>query len=405
MAVYSVSQLTGYLYDLIERDSLLRDVWVRGEVANLARPGSGNYYFTLRDSQSSLRCVMFGRSSSGTELLSDGSAVIAHGRMAIYQVRGDLQLIANIVRPEGAGELQLRLEELKLKLEAEGLFEQSRKRAIPRYPRKIGVVTSASGAVWQDIQTVVSRRYPMVEIALAPVAVQGEDAAPLIVEALGAMSREPGIDVVILARGGGSLEDLWPFNEEAVARAIFASGPPVISAVGHETNYTIADQVADLRAPTPSAAAEMAVPDQIELSAGLMASRLALTSLMSGELRDGRDALERIRQRLRRSSLGLDGLRLHIDELLSGLVIGLGRDVKGRTERTDGLKIRLKSLSPKDTLRRGYAIVQTPDGAAVVSDSTQVDAGDQVTVTLAKGRFEAEVTETRPEGDPQPTSP
>ena len=405
MAVYSVSQLTGYLYEMIDRDWLLRDVWVRGEVSNLARPGSGNYYFTLRDSDASLRCVMFSMSAMGAELLSDGAAVIAHGRMGLYQVRGDLQLIANIVRPEGAGELQLRLEELRLKLETEGLFEASRKRPIPPYPQRIGVVTSPSGSVWQDIQTVVGRRYPLAELALAPVAVQGEEAAPSIVDALGVMSGEPDIDVVILARGGGSLEDLWPFNEEAVARAVFASGPPVISAVGHETDVTIADLVADLRAATPSAAAELAAPDQIELSAGLLASRQALTSLVSGELRAGRDALERVRPRLRRGCPDLDGLRLRIDELLGGLRLGLGRDVTARTERTNSLKMRMRSLSPRDTLRRGYAIVQTPDGAAVVSDSKQVGAGDPVTVTLARGGFEADVTETRPEGAPDSTSP
>jgi exodeoxyribonuclease VII large subunit len=399
MAVYSVSQLTGHLAEMLRRDSILQDVWVRGEVSNLARPGSGNFYYTLRDSQASLRCVMFGRSSRGADLLSDGSAVIAHGKVSLYQVRGDLQLIADIVQAEGVGELQLRLEQLRLKLETEGLFEVSRKRPIPRFPQKIGVVTSPSGAVWQDIQNVVGRRYPLVELALAPVAVQGEEAVPSIVEALAAMSDEPGIDVVVLARGGGSLEDLWAFNEEAVARAIFASGPPVISAVGHETDYTIADLVADVRAPTPSAAAELAVPDATELSAGLLASRQALTGLVSGALRSRQDEVERIRPQLRRARPDLDSMRLHIDDLLTALVAGLRRDVKARSERSSGLAMRLKSLSPLDTLRRGYAIVHAQDGTAVVSDSAQVGAGDHVDVTLARGGFEAEVIETQtPDG-------
>ena len=399
MAVYSVSQLTGYLVDVIKRDSLLQDVWVRGEVANLARPGSGNFYYTLRDSEASLRCVMFGRSSRGAELLTDGAAVIAHGRIALYEVRGDLQLIADIVQPEGVGDLQLRLEQLKLKLKNEGLFEESRKRPTPRYPRRVGVVTSPTGAVWQDIQTVIGRRYPLVELALAPAAVQGDEAAAAIVEALHALNEEPDIDLVILARGGGSLEDLWPFNEEVVARAIFASRAPVISAVGHETDVTIADLVADVRAPTPSAAAEMAVPDRMELSAGLLASRQALTGAVSSGLRARWDALERFWPQLRRARPDLDGLRLSIDDLLGSVAASLRRDVEIKSERSAGLTMRLHALSPRDTLRRGYAIVQTPDGTAVVSDSAQVGAGDKVEVTLARGGFEAEVVETRGEDD------
>ena len=405
MAVYSVSQLTGYLRDLLQRDSLLQDVWVRGEVANLARPGSGNCYYTLRDSSASLRCVMFGRRSRGAELLTDGAAVIAHGRIALYEVRGDLQLIANIVQPEGVGDLQLRLEQLKLQLENEGLFDQSRKRPIPQFPQRVGVVTSPSGAVWQDIQTVIRRRYPLVELMLAPTAVQGESAAPSIIDALEALDGEQDIDVVIMARGGGSLEDLWPFSEEAVARAVFASKAPVISAVGHETDVTISDLVADLRAPTPSVAAEMAVPDQSDLSAGLLASRQVLTATVRSGLRARRDALARVRPRLQRVCPDLDGMRFRIDDLLRNVAASFRRSVEFRSERTTGLTMRLRALSPRDTLRRGYAIVQAPGDVAVISDSAQVSPGGRVEVTLARGGFEAEVVDTRSDGPSQDNAP
>ena len=322
MAVYSVSQVTSYLRDILTQDALLQDLWVRGEVANLARPGSGHSYFSLRDADTTLRCVMF-RGASGAELLSGGSAVIVHGRVSIYEARGDLQLIADIVQPEGAGELQLKLEQLKLKLEAEGLFEPSRKRPLPAFPQRMGVVTSPSGAVWQDIQTVVQRRYPLVELLLAPTAVQGDGAVESIADAFGALDHIPDVDVVIVARGGGSLEDLWSFNEEAVARAIFKSRAPVISGIGHETDLTIADMVADRRAPTPSAAAEMAVPDRLELYSTLQASRQALSLGVSNQLQPSQETLAHLEPRLRRSRPDLDSLRLRVDDLLRSTLMHL----------------------------------------------------------------------------------
>ncbi|SVD49625.1 uncharacterized protein METZ01_LOCUS402479, partial [marine metagenome] len=265
MPVYTVSQVTRYIKESLERDALLADLWVSGEASNVARSAAGHTYFSLKEENTLMRCVMF-KGGSGGEHILDGSAVSLHGRMSVYEVRGDLQCIADIVRPEGMGERSLELERLKVQLEAEGLFEPSRKRSIPSFPRRVGVITSPTGAVWHDIQNVTGRRYPLAELVLAPCQVQGDNAAPTIIEAFDAMNAEPDIDVVILARGGGSAEELWPFNEEAVARAIYASKPPIISAVGHETNTSIADMVADLRAPTPSAAAEMAVPDSRELN-------------------------------------------------------------------------------------------------------------------------------------------
>ena len=399
MAVYSVSRVLTYLRDLLEQDALVRDLWVRGEVANLSRPGSGHSYFSLRESGNTLRCVMF-RNAFGSELLADGSSVIAHGRVSVYEARGDLQLIVDLLQPEGVGELQLKLEQLKLKLENDGLFDPSRKRPVPGFPRRVGVVTSPSGAVWHDIQTVIERRYPLVELLLAPTPVQGEEAVRGIVDALEALGRVSDVDVIVVARGGGSLEDLWPFNDEAVARAIFSSHAPVISGVGHETDYTIADMVADQRAPTPSAAAEMAVPDRAELATRLVAAQQALrTSVFTG-LRSKQEKLAHLRPRVRRSGPDLDGLRLRVDDLLRRAANHLRHGLQLKSERAHGFRTRLDSLSPRDTLRRGYAVVRTQtDPAVVVSNADQVVAGDLVDITVARGGFGAEVTSARHAGD------
>ncbi|MSQ41366.1 MAG: exodeoxyribonuclease VII large subunit, partial [Dehalococcoidia bacterium] len=269
MPVYAVSQITAYLQASLESDDFLRDVWISGEVSNLSASGAGHMYFTLKDNAGQLRCVMF-RSQRGREFLEKGAAVLAHGAISFYQTRGDLQFYVDLVQPAGVGELTLKLEQLKVKLQEEGLFEPSRKRSLPPFPHKIAVVTSPTGAVWHDIQNVIRRRYPLVELALAPTPVQGGQAAERIVEALQTVNQESDVDVVIIARGGGSLEELWPFNEEVVARAIYASRIPVVSGVGHETDVTIADLVADLRAPTPSAAAELVVPDKRQLQAEVL---------------------------------------------------------------------------------------------------------------------------------------
>jgi exodeoxyribonuclease VII large subunit len=395
MAIYTVSQVTTYVNEVLSYDEVLRDVWVEGEVANVAKPASGHAYFTLRDGTSSLRCVMF-RNSRGMEHLLDGAAIIAHGRLAVYEVRGDLQLIADIAQPEGAGELQLRLEQLKLKLEQEGLFEPSRKRPVPEFPRRVGVITSPSGAVWQDIQTVIARRYPLVELALAPTAVQGDTAAAGIVEAFLAMNAEPDIDVVIIARGGGSMEDLWPFNEEAVARAVFASQAPVISAVGHETDFTICDLVADLRAPTPSAAAELAVPDLADLALRVLSGRRALDDRVSDIFRRSSESLDRLDLRLDRGRPRLDTLRMRVDDLLRAAASQMSTRVQVTQERLEGTRLRLESLSPLDTLRRGYAIVQLDPSGDVIIDAAQTSPGDDVRVTVNQGAFGATVSDTAP---------
>ena len=391
MAVYSVAQVVGYLKQLLAYDAVLRDLWVTGEVADLRRPASGHSYFNLRDGGTTLRCVMF-RTAFGSELLSEGAQVVAHGSTTVYEVRGDLQLIVDVVRPEGIGELQLEFERLKRELEREGLFDPSRKRALPEFPRRIGVVTSESGAVWHDILTVVGRRYPLAELLLAPTPVQGPGAADRIAEAIAALQQGHGVDVVIVARGGGSLEDLWAFNEEVVARAIFASAVPIVTGVGHETDVTIADMVADQRAATPSAAAELAVPDRIELLSRIARHRQRLERGADAGLQAGSRQAAQLGDRLGRGRPDLDGLRLRVDDLLDLAGHHVERAFGKMSERVDGLAARLALLGPQDTLRRGYAIVQSPADSAVVSDVSRLRTGDRVEVTLARGVFGADVT-------------
>jgi len=389
MVIFSVSQLLSYLKDLLNQDTFLQDLWIQGEVSNLAQPGSGHSYFSLRDSNVTVRCVMF-RGSLGSELLSDGALVISHGRASVYEARGDLQLVVDIVQPQGIGDLKLQFEELKLKLDQEGLFELSRKRQIPSFPNKIGVVTSPTGAVWHDIQNVVNRRYPLVELILAPTLVQGDDAPDSIVDAIGCLNQIIDLDVILLARGGGSLEDLWPFNEESVARAIFASQVPIISGIGHETDSTITDLVADQFASTPSVAAEMVVPSSVDLISRIIDSQHILTTSAKNLYGMKLSSLMFLDTNLRGFKFGFDNLRQQTDDLLSGALKSIRRDFDQLSERTRSIMMRLESLSPEDTLRRGYAIVQTHNDT-VVKDFSQINSGEMVDVILSRGGFEAKV--------------
>ena len=390
MAVFTVSQVTRYIKESLERDALLADLWVTGEVSNYTRSSAGHSYFSLKEANTVLRCVMF-RGGSGHEHLASGAAVSCHGRVSVYEVRGDLQCIVDLARPEGMGERYLELERLIVKLESEGLFEPSRKRPLPVFPQRLGVITSPTGAVWHDIQTVVGRRYPLTELALAPCLVQGDTAAPSIVEAFAAINAEPDIDAVILARGGGSAEDLWPFNEEAVARAVYGSRPPVISAVGHETNTTVADMVADVRAATPSAAAELAAPDWRVLAARIAQNGQSLYQGVQQELAqrtaDVRDCLDAIERR----APDIDTHRQRVDDLLAGLVLRLENSLAMHRQRVSGLDQRLGALDPSDVLRRGYAVVSRDDTGETLLDASQVSAGDAVNVRLHRGGFGARV--------------
>lgn len=395
MDICTVSQVVSYLRELFETDAHLSDLWVSGEVSNLSRPTSGHLYFTLKDARASLRCVLF-RSAYGARAaqeLDNGQQVVAHGRISLYEPRGDLQMIVDFVQPEGLGALQLEVERLKAQLEQEGLFAAGRKRALPRFPRRIGVVTSPAGAVLHDICHVLERRWPLAEVVLAPTPVQGPEAVDGVVEAIRALNRAPGIDVIIVARGGGSLEELAPFNSEPVARAIYASAVPVVSAVGHETDITIADLVADVRAPTPSAAAEIVAPDrrQMTIHLGMMAA--TLESAVRARLRDGRQAIENCVSRMARREPDFARLRQSVDERSQRASAAVDTLLRHRALELGGHRWRLRSLDPLATLERGYAIVQR-DGH-VVSSVHAVRPGEPLGVRVRDGTFGVRVEGVR----------
>ena len=390
MPVYTVSQVTRYIKESLERDTLLADLWVSGEASNVARSAAGHTYFSLKEENSLLRCVMFKGGSGGGHIM-DGSAISLHGRVSVYEVRGDLQCIADIARPEGLGERYLELEKLKVQLEAEGLFEPSRKRPLPSFPKRVGVITSPTGAVWHDIQNVVGRRYPLAELVLAPCQVQGDNAAHTIIEAFDAMNAESGIDVVILARGGGSAEELWAFNEEAVARAVYGSKPPIISAVGHETNTSVVDMVADLRAPTPSAAAEMAVPDSRELNERVLFNAQKLYQVVIQDVANRTGGVQWNLSRIEMRKPDTTTRRQQVDDLLQGLALRLGNSVALHKQKLVGLDHRLSALDPASVLRRGYAAVSRADTGEIVSDASQVSSGEAIKVRVYGGEFGAKV--------------
>ena len=385
--LHTVSQVTSYIKELLEGDPLLSDIFVQGEVSNLRVSSAGHSYFTLKDSSSVLNCVMF-RGQSGSDLLNNGTEVSTHGRLSFYEPRGSMDYMVDLAMPEGTGKLSLELEQLKIRLEAAGLFEKSRKRTLPTFPKVIGVVTSPSGSVFHDIQNVISRRYPLAKLLLSPSQVQGDAAASNIVSALELLNLNGESDVIIIARGGGSLEELWPFNEEIVANAIFGSRIPVISGVGHETDITISDLVADLRAPTPSAAAELAVPDQLVLKENLSEMIIRGYNVFIHRTEIHQRSVSDITQRLISSMPDLNLLRRQIDDLCKVL----GTTLIGTTNFTQvellSLNQRLQTLNPTATLQRGYAVVQKSETGQVLRTSNEVKVGDQLNVTLVDGTLQ-----------------
>ena len=390
MSVYSVTQVTTYLKDSLDRDTFLSDIWVSGEVSNLSRSSTGNIYFTIKDSQTQMRCVMF-RPGRGGELLTGGDAAIVHGRVSLYPARGEVQIYVDLVQPEGTGALHLELERLKARLEDEGLFDPARKRPLPLFPRKVGVVTSPTGAVLDDICTIIQRRYPLAEVVLSPTPVQGNLASQEIGAALLALNDLGDIDVIIVARGGGSLEELWPFNEEAVARAIYGSGVPVVSGVGHEMDVTIADLVADLRAPTPSAAAELAVPDATRLQGQVVLFQRDAINIMEHMVFQRQQEIGALAHRLRSRGPQVEIWKQRVDELTQALARGLAASQALAKERFLGLEQRLEALNPLAVLERGYAVLQRSDDATPVSSVSQVQTDDGINVTVSDGTFGARV--------------
>ena len=404
----TVSQLNAYIKSLVDRDDFLGSVAVRGELSNYKIYPSGHHYFTLKDAESSLKCVMF-RSAAGKLRFrpESGMGVTAWGRISVYLRDGAYQLYCEALMPEGFGDLQMAYEQLKAKLEKEGLFDRSHKKPIPRYPERIAVITSSAGAAVHDIIRVLRRRWPMGKIMLLPVRVQGVEAPGEIAAALRYASEHKVADVVITGRGGGSIEDLWAFNDERVARAIYDCEIPVISAVGHEPDVTIADFVADLRAATPSNAAELAAPDVTELMQAIDSAMRRLENSMAKRISGSREALEALSsRRVLQSATGfIEQRRSQVETLRVRLEAASGFASKSRSQ-LDNLASRLDSaldaamtrkkneylraaakldaLSPLKVLSRGYAIAMDEDGRAV-KDSSGVRAGDKLTVRLASG--------------------
>ncbi|MBI2903157.1 MAG: exodeoxyribonuclease VII large subunit [Candidatus Methylomirabilis oxyfera] len=392
--IYTVSDLTGEIRVLLE-DSF-SGIWIEGEVSNFHHHSSGHMYFTLKDHESQIRAVMFRQQNRQLRFQPlDGLAMLLYGVLSVYERRGEYQVIVEYMEPKGLGALQLAFEQLKERLQAEGLFDDSRKRPIPMLPGRIGVITSPTGAAIRDILHVLRRRFAGVDVLIYPVTVQGDQAPPEIVDAIRELNRRGGLDVLIVARGGGSIEDLWAFNEEVVARAIAESKIPVISAVGHEVDYTIADFVADLRAPTPSAAAELVVSKKDEL-----AQRLDdLQARMSGVIRSRLDAL----------IMRVGGLERHL-RLLNPMerirmqrrrLTALWKDLAGWADRrlvvvNGELKAaagKLDSLSPLAILSRGYSICMRLPGHEIVKESAELLVGDEVEVRLHRGRLHCDVRE------------
>jgi exodeoxyribonuclease VII large subunit len=355
--VYAVGELLAHVAAVLESDPVLRDVWVRGEVVNVSRSAAGHHYFTLKEDSTQLRCVLFRGSAFNSPVMpANGLAIVAHGAIHLYERQGSCELVADLLFPEGVGLAQMQGELLFRRLEAEGLFEPTRKRPLPRLPGRIGVVSSERGAVIHDLFSVLERRFPLAEVVFLPAPVQGPGAAFAMAQAIGRLGRWQrggrGIDVLVVARGGGSDDDLAAFNDERLVRAIFASPVPVVSAVGHETNLTLSDLVADLRAPTPSAAAELLAPDVKALRSDVAALR--------------RRAFQAVQRLLER-----------------------GRNAVQHAER------RLNALGPTATLSRGYAIVQLGD--QIVRNALDVAPGDRLRIQLHRGRLTSTVDAVEPE--------
>lgn len=382
-----VGEIARHIRSQLKSDSQLNDVWIEGEVRSFNRSGAGHYYFDLADAKTdaALSCAFFRNQNRGIKV-AQGDQVLVHGSADLYLPRGSLQIIVDTLRPIGEGVLQAEFERLFRALSDEGLFNPDRKRPIPTYPRRIGVVTSPSGAVWHDIQQVITRRWPLTSLLLSPCLTQGAGAAESISSAIEQLNLltddEP--DVIIVARGGGSPEDLWAYNEEPVARAIFASDIPIISAVGHETDVTISDHVADRRAPTPSAAAEIAVPDRAEEAARVAGLRQSADLSIDGHIAQHSQLIAMHRERLERSVPHPPTMRIEINRRRQDLDRAIDRRLALMVATQRASASRLAALNPRGTLARGYAIVSDAAGR-VVTTAASLDPGEAINVQFADG--------------------
>ncbi len=388
--IYTVSTLTREIKEVLEKS--FPRLWVEGEISNYKRHTSGHLYFTLKDENAQIRCAMWRFKADELRFrLEDGLKVLLEADIQLYEKSGTYQLVVQQLQPAGIGELQLAFEQLKKRLQAEGLFDPENKKEIPLYPERIGVVTSPTGAAIRDIVSVIRRRYPPAEIILYPVKVQGDGAAVEIAEAIKNFNDYGVVDVLIVGRGGGSLEDLWAFNEEAVARAIFSSHIPVISAVGHEVDFSIADFVADRRAPTPSAAAEMAVPDRSELLGVLAYYRERYQNYFIQKLNTYRDKITAFKKSyaFRRPEDILYQKIQRLDELWRVVQSAMDYAMERKKQRLLNLKLQLRTLNPQEVLRRGYSICYK-DGE-ILKNVKDLKTLDIVQVKLHKGQFISQV--------------
>lgn len=399
--ILSVSQLTGYLRQVLESDELLQDLWVEGEISNFGQPASGHLYFTLKDSDAAIKCVMWRNAAARLNFAPrEGMAIEAHGSMSVYEVSGQVQLYIDTMKPAGEGALYQEYLRLKAKLEATGIFDPENKRSLPELPKTIGIVTSPTGAALQDMLDTIRRRYPIAEVVLSPTAVQGQDAPRDIVAALERLNHEVHPDVILIGRGGGSIEDLWAFNDEAVVLAVSKSAAPIVSGVGHETDFTLTDFAADLRAPTPTAAAEVATPDKFELInlVAELANRHTTTlreklSALRWEHGQFKNALEHLSPAHK-----INTYRQRLDELAHRQNRSIHTIIEKYQLHLDNLQQSLRSLNPIAVLSRGYAIVSHSKDDTVIKSASQVNLDDQIHIRVSQGSMDAQITKTDPGG-------
>lgn len=400
MKVISVGQLNRYVKNLLESDRNLAAVYIGGEISNFTNHyKTGHLYMTLKDDTAAVKAVMFkGYASKLAFAPEDGMRVIVRARVSLYEAGGAFQIYIEEMQPDGVGALQIAYEQLKKKLEAEGLFDKGRKRPLPAYPTRVGVITSPTGAAVRDILNVLGRRYPLAQVVFCPVLVQGEGAAPTIVDAIQRFNAAKAADVLIVGRGGGSIEDLWAFNEEMVARAVAASAIPVISAVGHETDFTICDFVADMRAPTPSAAAELAVPDRAQLWSRVQMLGSRLTTGCRSVLTAAEARLKQMQDKrcLSAPQYYTEEQSLRLDYLTRRFASAAQRQLGTADRRLAAAASKLDALSPLKVLGRGYAIGYTADGD-VLNSVTRVKVGDKLCLKLTDGTVDCTVTDMREE--------
>ncbi len=395
--VLSVSQLNRYVKSVIEQDRNLQTVFVQGEISNFTNHyKTGHFYMTIKDEFSSIKAVMFKTANMRLKFMPENAmSVIIKGRVSVFERDGQYQLYIDDMQPDGIGALSYAFEQLKERLAKEGLFDAEKKKTIPAYPQRVGVVTSPTGAAIRDIINVISRRFPLTELILCPVAVQGEYAAPQIKAAIEEFNKQKAADVLIVGRGGGSIEELWAFNEEIVARAVAKSEIPVISAVGHETDFTICDFAADLRAPTPSAAAELAVPDMYQQKEMLDNAQRRLNSAVFDKIGIERARLEMKKSVLQRMSPQnyIDNLRVRCDRASMAMENAVKHGMTVRSKEFSSLCAKLEAMSPLKILARGYSVASKE--GRIISDISDVDKGDMINVRVGGGDIECEVTNVK----------